>query len=336
VRLIVLAALMLAMVGIGSVAGAADGVGVTTMTIDVPDQDRALDVTLWHPAKAGGTPARLGGSAVFEGVDAYRDAPIADGLLPLVLIAHGGLRSAPGHGNWIGSGLAARGFAAAVVRGPTLGPRDAAIAVDEIWRRPADLGVALSALRADPEWSGHLDPVRTGAVGFFLGGTSVLALVGARLDPDRFAASCDDGTGVDCAWFAAAGVDLRSVDAEPLTRSYRDRRIKGVVAIDPELTTSLAPDSLAAITVPVAIVDLGPTDAADLAAAVPGARHTAVAGATAFDTFSLCTPQGPALLRADGESDVICEDGEQGRALIHAQLTELIADALAGPLGLAP
>jgi predicted dienelactone hydrolase len=75
---------------------------------------------------------------VFEGVEGPQDAPIADGPFPLILIAHGGIRAAPNHGNWLASDLAARGFVAAVVRGPTLGPRDADIAVHEIWRRPAD------------------------------------------------------------------------------------------------------------------------------------------------------------------------------------------------------
>jgi predicted dienelactone hydrolase len=90
-------------------------VGVTT--IDVPDGDRPLQVTLWYPAKAGGTSVWVGDSAVFEGVEGQQDAPIADGLFPMILIAHGGIRAAPNHGNWLGSGLAARGFVAAVVRG---------------------------------------------------------------------------------------------------------------------------------------------------------------------------------------------------------------------------
>ncbi|HXV22651.1 MAG TPA: hypothetical protein VED46_00160 [Alphaproteobacteria bacterium] len=202
-RSIVAMGFLLTISGIGFSAEAVEMVGVTTMTINVPDTDRVLNVTLWYPAKASGTSVRVGDNSVFEGVEGQQDAPIADGPLPIILVSHGGIRAAPNHSNWIGSRLAAQGLMAAVVRGPTLGQRDADIAMQEIWRRPADLSATLSALENDPKWSDHLDREKVGAVGFFLGGTSVLSLVGANLDADQFMRSCDEGgIGVDCAWFA--------------------------------------------------------------------------------------------------------------------------------------
>ena len=192
-RSIIAIGLLLATAGISLRAKAVEMIGVTTMTIDAPDRDRALNVTLWYPAKAGGTSVRVGDNSVFEGVEGQQDAPIADGPFPIILVLHGGIRAAPNHSNWIGSRLAARGFVAAVVWGPTLGPCDAEIAMNEIWRRPADLSATLSALENDPKWSGHLDHEKIGAVGFFLGGTSVLSLVGAKLDADQFVGSCDEG-----------------------------------------------------------------------------------------------------------------------------------------------
>jgi predicted dienelactone hydrolase len=313
------------------------------MTIDVPDGDRTLHVTLWYPAKAGGTSVRVGDSPVFEGIEGQQDAPVADGPLPIILVSHGGIRAAPNHGNWLGSRLAARGFVAAVVRGPTLGPRDADIALHEIWRRPADLSAALSALENDPKWAGHLGD-KAGAVGFFLGGTSVLALVGAQLDAARFMRSCDEGTGVDCAWFAESGIDLHSLDTQSLTRSNLDPRVKVAIAVDPELVTSFAAESLAGITVPVEIINLGRLEATEpglpageLASVIPEARYHTISGAAPFSAFSPCKPQGPAILREEGESDAICQEpGDQSREAIHVQLVELIADALARQLHGAP
>jgi predicted dienelactone hydrolase len=234
---------------------------------------------------------------------------------------------------------------AAVVRGPTLGPRDAAIAIDEIWRRPADLNATLSALESDPRWSDRLDHQKIGAVGFFLGGTSVLSLVGAKLDAHQFVGSCDEGgTGVDCIWFAESGVDLRSVDTESLTRSSFDPRVRVAVAVDPELATSFSSESLSSITVPVDVINLGRLDAiqpglraAELASSIPGARYYTISSATQFSAFSLCKPQGSAILKEEGESDAICrETGDQSREIIHAQLTELIADGLARQLHVTP
>jgi predicted dienelactone hydrolase len=336
-RAIALVGLLLSAVAIGPAAGADGLPGLRTMIVEVPGGDRAIDVVLWYPAAAGGTPVRVGDSPVFEGVEAQQDAPIAAGRFPIVLVSHGGMRAAPNHSNWIGSRLAGTGFVAAVVRGPALGPRDAGLAVPETWRRPADLSAALSALEGDPEWSGHLDRERVGAVGFFLGGTAALSLVGARLDAERFGASCDDGTGIDCRWFAAAGVDLRSVDAESLTRSNLDPRIRVAVAVDPELASSFSPESLAGIEVPVEIINLGEPEtiqlgfrAAELASAIPGAKYQALAGASAFSALGVCKPQGRDILKEEGESDAMClEASGQDREALHARLAELIVDGLA-------
>jgi predicted dienelactone hydrolase len=197
----------------------------------------------------------------------------------------------------------------------------------------------------DLNWSGRLDHERIGAVGFFLGATSVLSLVGAQLDADPFMASCDaGGTGVDCAWFAESGVDLRSVDIESLTRSNLDPRVKVAVVVDPELAASYSSESLSHITVPVEIINLGRSDAiqpglraAELASAIPGARYEALSSANPFSAFSLCKPQGSAILKGEGGSGAICEDiGDESREAVHGRLTELIAAGLARPLRLTP
>jgi len=341
-RFILCLGLLLAAAGLSLPARADAAVGVTTLALTLPDGGRALTVTLWYPAAPGGTSVRVGDSAVFEGVGAEQNAPLAEGRFPVVLVSHGGLRSAPNHGNWLGAELASRGFVAAVVRGPALGPRDAAIAVQEIWRRPADLSAVLTALESDAAWSGHLDRAKVGAVGFFLGGTAVLSLVGAQFDADRFKETCGEaGTGVDCAWFADSGVGLHDVDGESLARSYLDPRITAAVAVDPELTTSFLPESLAAVAVPAEVVNLGRLEAVrpglraqQAAAAIPGGRYAEVIGATRFSAFSLCTPKGPAILKEEGGVDAIClEAPGQSRAAIHADLAALIAGALARQWG---
>jgi hypothetical protein len=61
---------------------------------------------------------------------------------------------------------------------------------------------------------------KAAAEGFFLGGTSALALAGARLDANSYGHSCDrPEAGVDRAWFSRSGVDLRTIDASSLSRS---------------------------------------------------------------------------------------------------------------------
>lgn len=326
-------------------AGAEEGVGLRQLAVMAPERGQALDIALWYPAATGGTPVLFGDSAIFEGVPVQLDAPMADGPFPLVLLSHGGMRAAPDVSGWIAARLADEGFAVALVRPPGLDEGGAGAAIPEIWLRPADLRATLTALADDPELAGSMSLDRVGALGFFLGGTSVLALAGGRLDEASYRRSCDaGGTGLDCAWFAQAGVDLHEVDLAPLASSKPDERVAVAVAVDPELGSSFEAASLAGIEAPVLIINLGDPEtirpgllAADLAALIPSARYAAVPDATPFGSFSLCKPKAAAILREEGADDSICRDGDgRTREEIHAGLAELVVDAFRPLLQPAP
>ncbi len=318
-------------------ARAEDAVGVRTLAVTVPERGEAIDLTVWYPVKTGGRDEPVGATAIFAGTPARRNAEMADGAFPIVLLAHGGLRSAPHLGGWIAAHLAARGRIVAVVPPPRLGPGDAHAAVRELWLRPADLSAALSAVLGDPAMTRHAAPEKVGAVGFFLGGTSVLTLAGARVDGDRYRESCDHpGQGVDCAWFARNGVDLRRIDDRLVTASHLDPRIGGVVAVDPEFSRSFTATSLADVKIPVAILNLGRAggvapafDAANLETAIPGARFHRIADATRFSAFNACTARGAALLREGGEDDALClDEGPSPRRDLQKEIAAIIDAAL--------
>lgn len=312
--------------------------GVRTMTTIAPERGRPIEITLWYPAGGGGTFSLVGRNAVFEGVPARQDAAIADGEFPIVLLAHGGLRAAQYLGGWIASDLAARGFIVVITQPPRLGDRSAQAAVREVWLRPADLSAALTAIERDASLAGHIQADRVGALGFLLGGTSALALAGARIDPEHYMRSCDqEGTGLDCAWFAKNGVDLHESDPRRLARSNLDERIEVAIAIDPEQSASFTRASLMEMTVPVDIINLGKRetvapglDAEGLETLIPAGRYHRVPDATPFSSFDQCRLQGPDILRGEGEDEAICRDGGgRTRADIHAQLAEMIEAALA-------
>jgi predicted dienelactone hydrolase len=188
-------------------AHASDAVGVRMMSVMTPERGAPLALTLWYPAGSGGWPARVGANSVFVGVSALRDAAMADGVFPVVVVAHGGLRAAPHQSGWISARLAERGYIVAAVQPPVLTAGEAGRAVAEIGLRSADLSAALSAVEGDPSVRPHADMEKAAALGFFLGGASSLALAGARLDPERYRRLCDSASGgPDCAWFAAIPV----------------------------------------------------------------------------------------------------------------------------------
>ncbi|WP_414476258.1 alpha/beta hydrolase family protein [Microvirga sp. M2] len=171
-----------------------------------------------------------------------------------------------------------------------------------------------------------------------------MVLAGARFDPDRYARLCDQPeTAVDCAWFARSGIDLKTIDAAMLGRSQRDERIKAVVAVDPELSASFAPESIAGIKVPVDIINLGSPDAipsaldaSSLKTLTPSSRYDTVPDASSFSAFNPCTPDGPALLQEDGDDDAICRDGTRPRKEVHREIAGRIADALHRSLSALP
>jgi predicted dienelactone hydrolase len=316
-------------------AEAADEVGVGTLTVQVPERGGTMDSTLWYPAGPGGQTMLIAENALFRGVSASQNAPAIGGSHPLVLLSQGGLRSGPNIGAWMASRLAMRGFVVAMLRQPDPHSQSPQKTLEELWLRPADISATLTAIENDASLIGRIDPNKVGVLGFQIGGTAALALAGARLDPSSFAHSCDPGgTEVDCAWFAKAGVDLHAVDAVRLARSSLDRRIKAVFVIDPELSTNFTAASLADISLPVRVVNLGSPkaiwpglNASALAQALSNAQYETVADATQFSSFPECKPQAAATLGAEGEEPLCDDAGGQSRAEIHDQLAAMVAAA---------
>ncbi len=312
-------------------------VGVQTIMTNNAMRSDPVAVSIWYPADKAGATTMIGGNAVFDGVSAIPDAGFANGKFPAVLIAHGGMRSAPHLSDWIAHDLAMAGYVAIVVRPPKIAPDRAGDAVAEIWLRPQDYVATLVSVKGDARFNDHIDPDRIGFLGFQLGGTSALMLAGARLDPNAFAASCDTGgTGIDCGWFGKNGIDLHKVDAAATAQDHHNIDLATVIAVDPELTTSFDRQTLGAIILPISVINLGKPgdihpglDASALAQIIPDARYQTIDAASRFSAFATCTPKAVMILREDGDDGAICMDGgDVNRVDIHADLAARITAAL--------
>ena len=258
-------------------------------------------------------------------------------VTPLVLLSHGGGGNARQYG-WIANRLVAAGFVVAAPDHPgsTTGDASARGAV-AVWNRPADVSAVLTALLADGTLARAIDPTRVGVLGFSAGGYTALALGGARVDPAALARFCDDDTGgmSDCAFLARGGVDLHAMDLTPAARDLSDARIGAVVAIDPGIVTTLTPASLAAVDVPVTLVNLGAPDvippavlAREASERIPDARYATVADAVHFSFLPECKPAGAAILAEEGEPDALCEDaGGRSRGELHERFGEMALEA---------
>ncbi len=308
-------------------------VGFRNLEVLASHRNSSMSVTVWYPASHGGTMMLVGDSPVFKGVPARSGAAIAKGVFPLVLMAHGGLRSAPHLSSWAGAYLAAHGFVVAIPRPPQPGMQNVKAAIPEIWLRPADYSATLDALANNQDFSGHIKTGRVGVVGFQLGGTTALAVAGAMMDVESFRHSCDvPATGPDCDWFASQQVNLTQLDLTELSAAHLDKRVVVVVAIDPELSLNFTSSSLREIQVPVKVINLGSPvtllpglNASGLQAFIPQIQYEIVQDASQYSSFSECVAEAPEVLRLEGEDTAICNDGGgRPRSEIHAQLAAMI------------
>ena len=310
---------------------------------DVVAAHRAVLVpgSVWYPASARTYAITIGDNSVFHGTRALVGAAAQGGKHPLILLSHGSGGNMDGLG-WLSSELAMRGALVVAVNHPGTTSGDSSPRrTPRIDQRAKDLSAALDTMLADPSFGPLIDRSRISALGFSLGGTTVIDLAGGRFERAKYRDYCqrfpDQG---DCVFFRKGGVDFDHLPEE-MEADVRDPRISSIVAVEPGLTDALSQDSIAAMTLPVLLVGLGapnPWRAVDvtasgsnLLAGLPNASLEMIRPASHFTFLGLCRPEAAKLLE-DEQDDPVCTDPEgSNRATIHAR----VIDAVARFLGLA-
>lgn len=269
-----------------------------------------LRIMVWYPAEAA--PAKRIDFPPFEGLDFAENAPPEPGRHPLVVLSHGTGGSAASLA-WIAGPLAAAGYIVAAPDHPgnnALAP----LTGDGFrlwWERAADLSDVIDTMLSDPVFSPAIDHDRIGAVGYSLGGYSVLALAGARVDRDAFERFCQSAE----ADATCTPPEMRSRDEVPwqpsdgaaasLARSrgsFRDARLRAVLAIAPAVGQAFDREGMGDISIPVeivagdadAIVPPG-TNARRIAGLLPSATLLMLPGVGHSAFLDLCLPEGASL-----------------------------------------
>ena len=111
------------------------------------------------------------------------------------------------------------------------------------------------------------------------------------------------------------------------------------MSVDPALSAAYTPDSLAAMEMPVHLINLGQgsavpaaIDAANFVDLIPNAQLHQVESGTHFSFLGLCKPIASTLLRVIGEDPICTEAGTRTRHDIHRELEGEIGDFLSGAL----
>ena len=229
---------------------------------------RPLITDIWYPTLDDGKETELyigpPDSPQFKAGRVIRDAEIAQGVFPLVLLSHGTGGTALQMG-WLATILAEHGYIVAGVNHHGNNALEPYVAEGFLfwWERPRDVSAVLTQLLEDEFWGTRIDTQRIGAAGFSLGGSTVIMLAGGEIDfqefravyqnPDRDLMQDIPPEFPDPEAFLTLLKQLLRDDTIRVS-SCRDERIRCVIAMAPVLGEAFTPAGLTSINIPVRIL----------------------------------------------------------------------------------
>ena len=314
--------------------------GFDHVMVDAPHRARPLEAAVWYPAGGESYMIPLGANPVFTGTRVSFAPKLAPGKYPLIVISHGSGGNINGLG-WLAGPLAARGAIVVGVNHPgtTSGDSSPRRTV-QVTERTRDIPALLDSMLAHPDFGPAIAPSRISALGFSLGGATVLHLAGAQMERPAYGTYCDrfpDAS--DCQFLQRGGVDPHTLPAEWEASDMAEPRISAIVSVDPGFGYAMTDTSLSAVTARTLLVNLGDaetqwaaTDAgeagADLEGRIPGAKLVRLAPAWHFSFLGECTPAGAEIL-IEEKDDPVCDEPKGGdRAALHRKAIAEIAGFL--------
>ncbi len=306
--------------------------GLTDLTIHPTEarnwrgsQQTFLHCLLWYPTDVTAPQVEqsftvAGFSPLFRAGLAGKDMPLAAsaGKLPLVVLSHG-LGGTADQFGWLAPELARHGYMVLAVDHPGNNALEPYTPEGLLlwWERALDISDALDGVLADQSYGPHVDAGRIGALGYSIGGETVLALAGARVDQPAFLEFCMTHSHEQTCRVPTLGsvpgdasallAAVRASSPASLARSgesFRDARIRSVFAIAPAPGQAFHASSFEYVTVPITLVagtadTLAPPNinAEQFAAWIPQARIALLPGVSHYTFLDLCTPEGIQVLQ---------------------------------------
>jgi predicted dienelactone hydrolase len=189
------------------------------------------------------------------------NAPL--GNAPLIVISHG-LGSDRSTYAYLAQQLASYGFAVAVPEHPgsssqqiqalISGGANEVTAPTEFVDRPLDIRYLLDQLevlsQTDPRFAGHINLKQVGVIGQSLGGYTALALAGAEINQKQLAQDCQNSDTLNLSLL----LQCRALQLPRTEPTFRDDRVKAVIAINPIGSSLLGKTDLSKINIPVLII----------------------------------------------------------------------------------
>ncbi|WP_158798881.1 prolyl oligopeptidase family serine peptidase [Pedobacter sp. L105] len=215
-------------------------IGERTFYFNDTIRNRKLVTEIWYPTNDDRKPSPK------EDYPFLTEPTVRNGVYPvskhpLILLSHG-----TGGGRmtleWMADLLVKQGFIVAAVDhwGNTY---DHKIAIEFLtpWQRPQDISFVLTQILKDKSLDQIIDKQRIGAAGFSIGGYTVLALAGARLDLNALTAFTKTTEGIKETAIPEFPGLLKTLDEAAVRESFinspvlKDGRIKAFFAICPAI-----------------------------------------------------------------------------------------------------
>lgn len=331
-------------------AWAGDGLaGMDRLDMKLPHRGQAVAAAIWYPAAGPTYRGLVGDNPVFRGTRVHIGPPIAAGKHPLILFSHGSGGNMD-NAAWLFATLAEQGAMVLAVNHPGTTSGDSSprrsVRLDE---RARDVSAALDVLLQEAPFAAHIDPKRIVSLGFSLGGATALGLAGMRFDREAYHRFCDrsDDLPVDCQFFAKGGVDLANLP-DGFAADTKDGRVSSAIAVDPGFSYAARPNSIAAMTMPVLLINLGADghgsghrdrflaadvgpNGSNLVGRLSDVTYREIGPANHFTFLAECKPEGAALL-AEEQDDPVCTDpAGTDRADVHRRIARTILEFLKLP-----
>lgn len=239
-RFLWLAALACTLARLPAAAAPQFNAGYLEFTLAQPNGHQARGA-LWYPTTTA--PHLL--QTEESDLNVAQDAAAAPGKYPLVVISHGAFSNRRGHED-TAEALAQSGIIAAAIDHDDLEPNFAL----RLYDRGRQLSSLIDYATSASPLAAHIDSGRIGAMGFSIGGYTVLMAAGAIPNIAAIAPHCRDASAEwSCALLAKGKLDLTGPNPQPPIT--HDTRLRALVVIAPAMGYLFAPHGLQALHMPV-------------------------------------------------------------------------------------
>ena len=265
----------------------------------------SFPVGVWYPTESRAWPTAQIGAVLME---VARNAPVAGGGLPLVVVSHGNGGGPQSHAD-LALGLASAGYvvAAPMHTGDNFLDQSAGGSASIFSVRNRELRMTVDHMLSKWQDNVTIDREKVGAFGFSAGGFTVLTLIGAQPDMRLVAAQCARAPEFVCdvlRHFKSPLLEAGAPVNDPMAYSPK---VKAAVVAAPGLGFTMNSAALAGVQVPVQLWsgdkdDKVPfaTNAKIIAEALgPRVELHHVPGASHASFLAPCGLPGPAEVCAD-------------------------------------